>query len=53
MTNFSTAILNSHLFNFGNIPDEGIIIHKIQKLLQLVQVPDVVFTNPLNNMMDT
>lgn len=39
----------THLFNFGNVPDEGVIIHKIQELLQLVQVSDVVFANSLNN----
>lgn len=43
------AISRSHLFDFGNIPNEGIVIHKLQKLLQLVQVSDVVFTNPLKN----
>lgn len=39
----------THLFDFGNVPDEGVIIHKIQELLELVQVSDVVFANPLNN----
>lgn len=46
-THVSLSILRSHLFDFGNIPDEGVIVHKVQKLLQLVQVADVVLTNPL------
>lgn len=41
------AVSISHLFDFGDISNEGIIVHKVQKPLQLVQVTDVVLTNPL------
>lgn len=43
------SILSSHLFDFSNIPNEGFIIHKLEKLLQLVQVTNKVLTNPLQN----
>lgn len=49
----SFAILSSHLFDFGNISNEGVIVHKVQKLLQLVQVTDVVLANSLINMIRT
>lgn len=41
------------MFDIGNIPNEGVIILIVQKLLQLVQVTDVVLTNPLNNTIRT
>lgn len=41
------AISISHLFDFGDVSNEGIIVHKVQKPFQLVQVADVVLTNPL------
>lgn len=42
---FTFGILSSHLFDFGYVPDESVIIHKVQKLLQLVQVTDVILSN--------
>lgn len=47
------SLRSSHLFDFGHIPNEGVIVHKVQELLQLVQVSDVVLTNSLNNMIIT
>lgn len=41
------AVSSSHLFDFGDVPNEGVIVYKVQKPLQLVQVTDVVLTNPL------
>lgn len=48
-----TSIISSHLFDFGNIPNEGVIVHKVQKVLQLVKVTDVVLTNPLKETITT
>ena len=38
----------THLFDFGDITDEGIVVHELQKILQLVEVSDVIVTNSLN-----
>ena len=37
----------THLFDFGDVADEGVVVHEVQEILQLVQVSDVVVTDSL------
>lgn len=41
-----------HLLDFCHISDESVIIYKVQKLLQLIQVTDVILSNPLDQNTD-
>lgn len=43
----SLAASGSHLFDFGHVSDKGVVVHKVQEPLQLVQVTDVVLADPL------
>jgi len=43
----SIAVSFTHLFDFGNVADEGIVVHKLEKVLELVQVSDVIVTDSL------
>lgn len=36
-----------YLLHFGNITNEGVVVHVVAKALQLVKVPDEVLANPL------
>lgn len=36
-----------HLFDLGDVSDEGLIIYKLQEFLQLIQITNVVLTDPL------
>ena len=38
----------THLFDFGDVADEGFVVHELQEILQLVQVSDVVVTDSLH-----
>lgn len=36
-----------HLFDLGDVSDEGLVVHKLQEFPQLIQITDVVLTDPL------